>query len=319
MRRTKESWENRHEQQTIRGKHPRRQPVDRDVTKLLYVSTAKYGGDWHSLMHTHACTELFYVVGGMGQFKVAEKLIPVSPDDLVIVNPNVEHTEVSLNASPLEYIVLGVEGMEFAADENGDRRYSAFNFHSGREDILPYLRGMLREIEQKSAGYEVVCQDLLEVLVVKLMRHTDFSLTVTPAQQSSKECAEARRYIDSNFKENISLDQLAELTHVNKYYLVHSFSKEYGVSPINYLIGRRIEESRYLLADTNHSLSQISHMLGFSSPSYFSQSFRKLEGISPMEYRKRQRARAGGTSGITTVVLLFIYLYTIVRICFNRL
>ena len=113
-------------------------PVDRDVTKLLYVSTAKYGGDWHSLMHTHACTELFYVVGGMGQFKVAEKLIPVSPDDLVIVNPNVEHTEVSLNASPLEYIVLGVEGMEFAADENGDRRYSAFNFHSGREDILPY-------------------------------------------------------------------------------------------------------------------------------------------------------------------------------------
>ena len=187
-------------------------PVDRDVTKLLYVSTAKYGGDWHSLMHTHACTELFYVVGGMGQFKVAEKLIPVSPDDLVIVNPNVEHTEVSLNASPLEYIVLGVEGMEFAADENGDRRYSAFNFHSGREDILPYLRGMLREIEQKSAGYEVVCQDLLEILVVKLMRHTDFSLTVTPAQQSSKECAEARRYIDSNFKENISLDQLAELT-----------------------------------------------------------------------------------------------------------
>ena len=95
-------------------------PVDRDITKLLYVSTAKYGGDWHSLMHTHACTELFYVVGGMGQFKVAEKLIPVSPDDLVIVNPNVEHTEVSLNASPLEYIVLGVEGMEFAADENGE-------------------------------------------------------------------------------------------------------------------------------------------------------------------------------------------------------
>ena len=294
-------------------------PVDRDVTKLLYVSTAKYGGDWHSLMHTHACTELFYVVGGMGQFKVAEKLIPVSPDDLVIVNPNVEHTEVSLNASPLEYIVLGVEGMEFAADENGDRRYSAFNFHSGREDILPYLRGMLREIEQKSAGYEVVCQDLLEVLVVKLMRHTDFSLTVTPAQQSSKECAEARRYIDSNFKENISLDQLAELTHVNKYYLVHSFSKEYGVSPINYLIGRRIEESRYLLADTNHSLSQISHMLGFSSPSYFSQSFRKLEGISPMEYRKRQRAAREEDIRNNNSCLLFIYLYTIVRICFNRL
>ncbi len=61
--------------------------MDRDVTKLLYVSTAKYGGDWHSLMHTHACTELFYVVGGMGQFKVAEKLIPVSRTTLSSSTP----------------------------------------------------------------------------------------------------------------------------------------------------------------------------------------------------------------------------------------
>ena len=40
-------------------------------------------------------------------------------------------------------------------------------------------------------------------------------------------------------------------------------------------------------------MSQISHMLGFSSPSYFSQSFRRLEGMSPMEYRKTSRTKAG--------------------------
>ncbi|MFR5782640.1 MAG: helix-turn-helix transcriptional regulator [Oscillospiraceae bacterium] len=86
---------------------------------------------------------------------------------------------------------------------------------------------------------------------------------------------------------------LSELVHVNKYYMVHSFTKEYGISPINYLISRRIEESKYLLSDTDHSLSQISHMLGFSSPSYFSQSFRRLEGMSPMEFRRSSRSRAG--------------------------
>ena len=92
---------------------------------------------------------------------------------------------------------------------------------------------------------------------------------------------------------NNSLDMLSELVHVNKYYMVHSFTKEYGISPINYLISRRIEESKYLLSDTDHSLSQISHMLGFSSPSYFSQSFRRLEGMSPMEFRRSSRSRAG--------------------------
>ena len=70
-------------------------PVDRSKVKLLYVSTAKYGGDWHSTLHTHECTEIFYVVGGSGKFNIEGKLLPVTTDDMVIVNPNVEHTEVS--------------------------------------------------------------------------------------------------------------------------------------------------------------------------------------------------------------------------------
>ena len=265
-------------------------PLDRSSTRLLYVSTAKYGGDWHSLLHTHTCTEIFYVVSGMGKFQIEELTLSVSVDDMVIVNPNVEHTEVSFNASPLEYIVMGVEGLEFAAGESGDDRYRLVNCGGGREDTLYYLRAMLAEIENKAIGYDLVCQDLLEVLVVRLMRRTDFSLApAASGTRTSKECAAVRRYIDSHFKESLSLDVLAEVAHVNKYYLVHTFSKEYGISPINYLISRRIAESKQLLSDTDHSLSQISHMLGFSSPSYFSQSFRKLEGISPMEYRRQSK------------------------------
>ena len=106
-------------------------PIDRSATKLLYVSTAKYGGDWHSLLHTHTCAELFYVVGGVGQFKVAGRMLPVAADDLVIVNPNVEHTEVSLNSSPLEYIVLGVEGLEFGPDGAADAPYEVIHFRGG--------------------------------------------------------------------------------------------------------------------------------------------------------------------------------------------
>lgn len=81
-------------------------------------------------------------------------------------------------------------------------------------------------------------------------------------------------------------DQLAAVTHINKYYLAHAFQKEYNISPINYLLRRRITESKALLASTDHSLTQISELVGFSSPSYFSQSFRRLEGMSPIEYRR---------------------------------
>ena len=272
---------------------PGASPVDRSSTRLLYMSTAKYGGDWHSTMHTHAYTEIFYVVGGAGRFKIGDLVLPVAADDMVVVNPNVEHTEVGLNASPLEYMVLGVEGLEFSAGGDGDERYCAVNFRGSREDVLHTLRSLLWEIEEKAAGYVLVCQDLLEVLLVRLMRRTDFTVTpAPPRRRSSKECATIRRYIEGHFKENITLDLLAGLTHLNKYYLVHVFSEEYGISPINYLITRRIAESKLLLSDTDHSLSQISHMLGFSSPSYFSQSFRRLAGLSPLEYRKSTRTAA---------------------------
>lgn len=274
-------------------------PIDRNKVKLLYVSTAKYGGDWHSTLHTHACTEIFYVVGGSGKFNIEGKLLPVTTDDMVIVNPNVEHTEVSYNKRPLEYIVLGVEGLEYSAGEDADERWFMTNLQNAREALLHALREMLREIEYKAVGYELICQDLLEVLILRLMRHAGLQFLPTktehrkPGRKPSKECAAVRHYIDNHFKENINLDMLSELVHVNKFYMVHSFTKEYGISPINYLISRRIEESKYLLSDTDHSLSQISHMLGFSSPSYFSQSFRRLEGMSPMEFRRSSRSRAG--------------------------
>ena len=73
---------------------------------------------------------------------------------------------------------------------------------------------------------------------------------------------------------------------MNKFYLSHAFKREYGISPINYMIAKRIEESKYLLAETDLSLSQIAQMLGFSSLSYFSQVFRRTQEVSPKGYRQ---------------------------------
>lgn len=264
--------------------------IDRNILRLLYVGAAKHGGDWNSLLHMHSCTEIFYVVGGTGQFQIETTTLPVNADDIVVVNPSVEHTEISLNASPLEYIVIGVEGLSFVAQEDADNRFCIVNFRQERDRMLHYLRAMLAEMESKEPGYDLVCQDLLEVLIVQLMRHRDFLLDLDVGRvNASKECASILRYIDSHFKENLTLDFLAELGHVSKFHLVHSFSKQYGISPISYVTYRRIEESKHLLRDTNYSMARITQILGFSSPSYFSQRFRRLEGVSPMDYRKACR------------------------------
>lgn len=256
------------------------------TSRILYVTTSRFDTDWHSTMHTHGCTELFYCVRGIGQFVLDTVRQHVGGDDLIIVNPNVEHTEASSPTNPLEYIVVGIDGLTFRFESEDARGYSVINCRESRTEILFYLRELLAEATNQPEHYDQVCQHLLQVLLIKLLRGRHLTMTIAPVRRGNKECAAARRYIDEHYADPITLDALAELAHVNKYYLVHTFNKEYGITPINYLIDRRIRESKYMLSNTNHSLSQISHVLGFSSPSYFSQSFRRLAGMSPMEYRK---------------------------------
>ena len=130
----------------------------------------------------------------------------------------------------------------------------------------------------------------MEILIIRLMR--SIALAVPSESQVisvNRQCASVRRYIDLHFKEALTLEQLAEEGHMNKFYLSHAFKREYGVSPINYMISKRIEESKYLLAETDLSMTQIAQLLGFSSLSYFSQVFRRTQSVTPMEYRQRQR------------------------------
>ncbi len=80
---------------------------------------------------------------------------------MVIVNPQVEHTELSLNASPLEYIVLGVASMEFLFSK-ADTNYAIFNCRENRERMVTLLHMLLAEADRSLDGCETVCQDLLE-------------------------------------------------------------------------------------------------------------------------------------------------------------
>ena len=78
---------------------------------------------------------------------------------------------------------------------------------------------------------------------------------------------------------SLTLEQLAEECHMNKFHLSHAFKKEYGISPINYMITRRIEESKYLLAETDLSRSQIAQLLGFPPSVIFLRLTQELEEV----------------------------------------
>lgn len=251
---------------------------------VLYVTHSRYDYDWHSVPHSHSFLELFYVIAGSGKFLLNDEYVDIKADDLIIVNPNTVHTETSKGEQALEYIVLGIEGVNFLDNQN----VKIYNYHEYKHEVLFYIKTLMLEMKNQDQYSQDAIQSLLEILFINMIRRTNDELQFInlTSKKASKECAFVERYINEHFKENITLDDLAELTFLNKYYLVHSFKKYKGQSPIDYMIARRIDEAKMLLETTDLSINDVASSVGYANQSYFSQAFLKHNGKSPKQYRK---------------------------------
>ena len=88
---------------------------------------------------------------------------------------------------------------------------------------------------------------------------------------------------------DISLDHLAEICHLSPNYLSSLFKKEVGISISEFIQQLRIDEAKKLLDLTNYSISEIGTFLNFNDQSYFIKTFKKHTGLTPKQYRGRDR------------------------------
>lgn len=116
---------------------------------------------------------------------------------------------------------------------------------------------MIKEFNARKPGFEATCHGLLQVLLVYITREQHLSVISDATLQISKECFVAKKYIDANYAKNITLDLLAEITHINKFYLSHSFTEYVGTSPINYLMETRLAASKELLLSSSRSIAKL--------------------------------------------------------------
>ncbi|MFA5263525.1 MAG: AraC family transcriptional regulator [Opitutaceae bacterium] len=135
-----------------------------------------------------------------------------------------------------------------------------------RESKLDFLAGLL-------------------VLRLKELTHRD-----SPETATTTTAARARALLDENLTEKMEISDLARRVYVSPGYLRLLFRKEFGESPLHYVIRRRIEQSRVLLLSTNDPVQAVAKSCGFSSPFYFSRMFRKIIGVAPAVYRAKARS-----------------------------
>ncbi|MGV8981262.1 helix-turn-helix domain-containing protein [Clostridium sp.] len=91
-------------------------------------------------------------------------------------------------------------------------------------------------------------------------------------------------FIENNYMNDISLDNLAQYVSMSSFYLSRIFSKAYGMNIKEYIIKIRMEKAKCLLMEGNKSVKQIASEVGYLDQNYFSKAFKKYTNISPKEY-----------------------------------
>jgi len=100
----------------------------------------------------------------------------------------------------------------------------------------------------------------------------------------TKQVIQAKYFIDNNFSNNITLEDICKAGYISKYYLIRSFKKLYGKTPNQYLILVRINRAKELLRKDN-SVLEVCFAVGFDSPTTFAGLFNKIVGSSPRSFK----------------------------------
>lgn len=98
--------------------------------------------------------------------------------------------------------------------------------------------------------------------------------------------SEIARYMDAHYQEDLSLQQIAARFYLSREYISRKFKQQFGLNWSEYLGKMRINNAKLLLQNPSLRVAKIAEMVGFQDEKYFSKVFKKMEGITPAEYRK---------------------------------
>ena len=251
--------------------------------------------------HWHQELEINYIRSGNGEFICGGRRFIAEPGDIIVIAPEVLHAVYRTENKSHHYDTLVVNMDMLGASQNDRCSLDFFKpLLSGRLTIHPRITESHDRYEElKSCAENIfihakkngVLSDLmlkaeLLRLLVMLAENGGIYLTDERHPDRIEIIRPALEYISKHFMETVTIDDLAELTHLSRSYFMSSFKKSTGIGAIEYMNHLRIKRARELLLCSEKNISEIAYECGFTNLANFNRQFLKQNGISPRQYRK---------------------------------
>ena len=235
--------------------------------------------------HFHECYVIGFIEKGDRHLSCRGNEYDMEPGDMLLLNPRDNHTCQSRDGKPLDYRCLNIDAkiMKKAVKEVTGRDYlpSFIKPVAFQSELVDTLKIVHQSIMNKET--EFLKEELFYVLIEQLVKEYSNN-SIKRQDQYSEPVKLVKKYLDDNFIEQISLDQLSQIAKMDKYTLIRNFTRSYGVTPYQYLETIRVNHAKMLLEKGINALD-VAMMAGFSDQSHFTRFFKSLIGLTPKQYQ----------------------------------
>jgi AraC-like DNA-binding protein len=277
------------------------------ISKIITIHYFEFDKSFVSHVESHDFWELVYADKGDIICSVEGKETILKEGEVIFHKPGVTHAHRADGRRAPNVFIISFECKNEAIRFFEDRQLSVdkgllrFIFaiieESKRTFDLPYSDPGLKKmklLEYPTLGGQQLIKNYLELLLINLMRNEtekSNSEAVFLPQERFDELISDKviEYMKEHVAERLSVAEICEILHYNKSYIFRQFKKTTGSSLMAYFVGLKIRKAKEMLRETDMSVSAISDALSFDTPNYFSKTFKKLTGYTPMTYRKMRR------------------------------
>ena len=239
--------------------------------------------------HWHENVELLFCVRGRGRFFCDDRHFDAESGDLIVVNSTEVHTAYSKDG--IEFFALILYPSFFEDVDTKNLRIQSLI----KQDafVKEHFFQILQAKKEESVGSDMLMKSYAYQLFAYLFQNyaTDAPSQTEQEEQAAKlkRLDAVFRYISKHYAEPIYISDLAKLCYLSDGYFCRFFKKATGRTANDYITEYRIEQAMYLLKNTENSVSEIATKTGFDDGAYFARAFRRMNGISPTEYKKQGR------------------------------
>lgn len=148
------------------------------------------------------------------------------------------------------------------------------------------LSGLMEIAAGEEPLREMLFHKELTALVTSCFTESSPDTSVSTGQADDK-LDLLRAYFREHYAEHLSLDEVGKRFYISKYHLIREYKKRFGITPAADLIGMRISAAKVMLRFESESVENVASLVGFRDTTYFIRVFKRLEGMTPLEYRKK--------------------------------